>query len=184
MIDSANRRGRGRNVTLPAAVLLLAALVGGCSDDGETEPRGSDAPTPPADPTPTETNPVDDVRAAWEAYWAAVIASENEGDPSPERFAGVATGGHVEQQLNKVRGYQEIGFVRVGEPEITEVEVTVDGETATVEGCVNQDVWGAKLNGKKIAPPDLGPLPAGAGLELVDGNWLIVDRYKAKSKRC
>lgn len=181
VIDSANRRGRGRHVTLPATVLLLGALLAGCSDDAGTEPLAAE----PADPTPTEADPAAEVRAAYLAYTRARIASENQADPSPARFEGIARGGHVERQLNKVRKYAESNLVRVGEPAYTDIEVAVDGAAATVAACLDEDGWGARLDGEDLAPPDNGPVPTGAALEQdPDGSWVVVDIMEPEDKEC
>ena len=108
-------------------------------------------------------------------YWATVVKSENTVDDDPKQFSDVADGPFIERQLKTVRDYDEAGIRRVGEPEITDVEVAVSGDTAQVEACLNEDEWTAKQKGKTIKAPELGPKPWGAEAERRDDAWVITD---------
>lgn len=107
------------------------------------------------------------------------MQAQNTADTSPEQFANLATGTPVEAMLSRLQHYADIGLVRVGEPEITDVEVEVNGSSATVIACLNEDDWSATLNGVPEPPPKLGPKPWGAKASKSDDTRLIVETTNA-----
>ncbi|MDP9820592.1 hypothetical protein [Nocardioides massiliensis] len=183
MISDATRVRPLRGLLGPLLLVLLLAFVVACSGDGEsaldTQPTASAEPSPP-DSDDAEAA----VLAAWEAYWTVHVASENNADDSPEPFKDVATGSIVERQLKSVGDYKEMGLVRVGAPEFRDAQVTVDGDTAEVEFCMNEDTWGAEVDGEPVAPPDLGFRPRLNRLELHDDAWLVVESAPGEEITC
>lgn len=175
MIDSARRRGRRRHLTLPAAVLLLAALVAGCSD--------GEAPTSAALDPAAES----EVLETWEAYWAAVVDLENapttEG-PAVARLAEVAAQPIVDGHLAVVRRYERYGLQRVGEPAFRDVEVEGEGDRARVTACLSEDDWGAEVDGEPVEDEARGFLPVAATIERTDGAWRVTERDRRVSIRC
>lgn len=182
MISDARRaRGRLRRaVALP--LLALSLLLAGCSGDDDS-PLDA-APPATSEPTEDAPDPEAEVLTAWEAYWKVHIASENNADASPEPFRDVATGSVVERQLKSVRDYAEMGLVRVGAPEFRDAEVTVDGDTAVVDFCMNEDTWGAEVDGEPVPAPDFGFRPRQNRLELRDDAWLVVDSGPSEEITC
>jgi hypothetical protein len=68
----------------------------------------------------------------------------------------------------------------VGEPEIGEPEVTIDGDSARAEACVDQSSWGVVVNGQTQPPLNVEPGPVAVSLARRDGAWIIVDRIPVK----
>lgn len=173
-------RHAGRTGLLVVSACLIATVVAGCGDD--TEPSAE--PTTLA-PTPTVTDSADteavaEVKAAYEAYWDVVIASEN--DPVEDRsiFEGVATGLAVETQMARIRSLIEDGIHMIGEPEIGEPEISVDGDEAHVEACVDTSTWGAAV-GDVTAPPNAAaPRPTVVTMTRADDTWLVSEQLPAE----
>jgi hypothetical protein len=172
-----------RRPALAAAVLCLA--VAGCSDDGAGA-EGTPTETPSATVTagPTDDPSADDaaVEATVENYWRIYVRSQNKLTSSPAMFAGVAEGPLVEQHIAIIRRYEGYGLHRVGSPEISAPQVTVEGDQATSLQCLNEDPWGAVRNGQKQPSPDVGPYPVKFKLEKRAEGWIIVERIGGKDK--
>lgn len=161
--------GVKRGFLVATTVLLLSVSLSACSDDSS--------------PLDDKTTATPDAKAAAEAavkdlvdgYWAAVVKAENSANPDPEQFRGVAKGTFIESELKRLRTYKDGNIRRVGEPEITAVEVTVTGDKADVRACLNEDDWAAEQDGKKLEAPGAGSLPWGAEASRVDGAWVVTD---------
>ena len=171
---------RGGKRGLIASVVAMAALgISACS---------SDDPSTPDDATSSPTSraaDADAVKDLVDRYWAAVVRSENTVDSDPGQFDDVAAGKVVEQQMKTARDYEKAGIRRVGEPEITEVEASVSGDTADIMACLNEDEWTAKQDGTTIKAPKLGPKPWGAQAERRTDGWVITDvRVPDGAKEC
>ncbi|WP_332667410.1 hypothetical protein [Aeromicrobium sp.] len=176
--------GGTRRLVLIAATVLTLSLSACSSDD-----------QPADDPTATASTSTPDPKAADEAavkdlvdrFWDTVVASENEGNTDPKQFAGVANGVFVESQLATLKRYKKIGLLRVGKPVISDVEVTIAGDSADIKLCKNEDGWTAEQDGEPV-PNDkkFGSAPWGAAATKVDGTWLVTDvRLPPKgSKTC
>lgn len=161
-----------------AGVVLAAAACSGESD----EPTGletSAAPSETAAPTTTEdpdAAAVAAIEAQYQRYWDVVIASENELDESYEELKTVATELIAQTQVADVRGLVDTGVTRDGAPVIGPPQVTVDGDTARVESCVDEDEWNVYQNGEPLEHDLLGPQPRVFDFERVDGQWLVSER--------
>lgn len=163
-----------RWIGAPTAIVLVAVLSTSCSG-GESEPDGPGLGTSggPAITAP-ETTDEDEIRSVYDAYWAAVVESENGPDPSRELFEGVATGDALERQIFRVQGLVANKIRRVGEPEIGDPLITIDDATARVEACINQDPWLAVVDGSTPTPQPSGPRPMVVGLEKFDDQWYVI----------
>lgn len=171
---------------LTAAVLMLAAC-GGAGDEPQGLETTSPPATEPAEPTPTEdpdAAAIAAIEAQYQAYWDAVVASENGQDEAtsyPELQA-VATEVVVQTQIANVRELVNTDVTRDGEPVVGPPQVTVDGDTARLESCVDEDGWNVYQNGEPLDRELLGPQPRVFDLEQVDGQWLVselVDQSEA-----
>ncbi|MDT0166768.1 hypothetical protein Q9R32_14535 [Actinotalea sp. AC32] len=174
-----------RIATVLLAPAVLAVALAGCStEDPEptptspvAEPEPSPAPSvsPSADPAV-----VAEVLEVHSAFWDAVIASENGPDPDAAPFFAIASEEVTGQQVGRIAQYLEIGMKRSGAPELGEPVVTVDGTTARVEQCVNQDPWVAiGPDGTEVAADD-GVLPQGWELTETDGSWKVTRLFGAQ----
>ncbi|KGM11646.1 hypothetical protein N868_08275 [Cellulomonas carbonis T26] len=170
------------------ALLAPAVLVGvlaGCSTEvpepAPTTPAVEAEPSPTPSPTPTaDPAVVADVLEVHSAFWDAVIASENGPDPDAAPFFAIASEEVTGQQVGRVAQYLDIGMKRSGAPELGEPVVTVDGTTARVEQCVNQDPWVAiGPDGTEVAADD-GVLPQGWELTEADGSWKVTRLFGAQ----
>ncbi|TDD71962.1 hypothetical protein E1262_04335 [Jiangella aurantiaca] len=162
--------------TLAAAGLVLAAAA--CSGESE-EPTGLETSAATAAPTTTEdpdAAAVAEIEAQYQRYWDIVIASENELDESYEELKTVATELIAQTQVADVRGLVDTGVTRDGAPVLGPPQVTVDGDTARVESCVDEDGWNVYQNGEPLERELLGPRPRVFDLERVDGQWLVSER--------
>jgi hypothetical protein len=165
------------------AAVALSVSLAACS--------GSDSSSGDAKPTATSTV---DPKAADEAaaiavykkYWAVVVSSENSAKVKTGAFTGVADGSFVEAYINRVDGYADEKFKRVGKPSISDYEASVSGDTATVLACLDEDDWNGKLNGKATDVPNDGPSPVGATATRRDGGWIITALLVSKdlTKEC
>ncbi len=159
--------------------LALAVGLGGCS--GGDEPAGLETTPPPAT-TATTTPPSTDeqdtaaIRDVYTGYWDALVDSENGPDADPALFDGVATGAVVEEQMARVANMVDEQQRRIGEPEIGEVQVSVDGDDATAEACVDQRPWGVVVQEQTQPPLEVAPGPVGVRLQREGDGWLIVAR--------
>ncbi|UED85583.1 hypothetical protein [Streptomyces profundus] len=175
-------RGRhGRFLTLCVASALALTAAGCSSDDGSDEPiEGVDSGSADAGPDDADGPGAEDTAALtelYERYWAALVTLENEGELDPALFDGITTPGLAEQELLRVSGLIENGLTREGEPLISDVTVSVDGDTARVESCMNQADWPLVSEGEVVPgllPEELtAPHPQVVTAERASGAWLI-----------
>lgn len=158
-----------RRIIICAAIVPLA-LAASCSSDEPDiiEPVGTSAPS-----TSAEDQAKADIAAVYDDYWAAVIASEN--GPTADRalFEGIAIDVALEAQIRRVERMIDNGVKRSGEPEIGKPHITVNGDTARVEACVNQDSWSSTVEGSTPEAQSSGPRPMLVDLRMVEGNWYV-----------
>lgn len=168
--------GGKRPLVAAVAACALTFSLSACSGSDDPEPT-EETTTASAKPTadPAKADQADVVNLA-NRYWAAVVESQNTGNDSRELFADVATGGVIELQLGKVAQYKKLGLLRVGEPKITEVEAEVNGDTAQISLCLNEDDWAAEVDGQPVeAGEKFGNGAWGARVDKVDGRWLVAE---------
>ncbi|PSL01388.1 hypothetical protein CLV30_114118 [Haloactinopolyspora alba] len=158
-------------------IAVLGFVGSGCSaangaDQQRTEPDGVRT----SSATTTSDTPVTRIEAAFSAYWDAVARAQrgDSGDPA-ELFEGVATDAQIQQNVAVAERYARQGLVRVGDPVISDVEVTLDDGAATVAACVDESEWRAVVQGRTLPPPDHQQQPHPVKFDVVKqgGTWLI-----------
>jgi hypothetical protein len=160
---------RRRLAAVTAALPLAALLLAGCSGGGDPEPTTGSSTTSAA-ATPTSTAAADEaaVRAAYDAFWEAIITTR-QGKPDQALLQGVARGRVVEDELKVAQYYADHGISLRGRPVVDDVVVAVEGETALVQACVDHNGWlpeGVQATGEPPRPTDVT-------LERADGAWLV-----------
>lgn len=168
------------------AVAVLALGVAGCSNDTD-EPAGLDATSQPSETSDSTSGQSDaDDAAAVEQlytdYWDAMVAAENGPSADPALFESIVAGNLVEQKLSTVQQMIDDGQERFGEPEIGEVEVTVDGDTARAIACVDQRPWRVVVQGQTQPPHEVKPAPIGVNAERTDNGWTIVEQFAVEEE--
>lgn len=160
--------GGGNRAIVGAAVILVSLSLSACS---------SDEPAPLKQPTTATTDAeAANAVAVYKKYWAAVESAQNVGKVEAGQFDGIADGPIVERFINRVSGDADNGIKRVGRPELSDYEATVDGDSATVLVCLNQDKWTFEFNGEPIKQEKSGTEPVGAKATQRDGGWIITEQ--------
>lgn len=165
-----------RRILTPLLAVVLALGACGTTEDepAPTTPSPTQAPTPEPEPEPTEDAEVPAVLDVFERYVAALVEMENGPDPDPTALFGVAGEQVTIDQVQRVQRYADQGIRRVGEPEVGTAEVAVDGDTARLEVCIDEDGWTAESDqGAAIQEDPLGPRPRAFELTREDGAWLV-----------
>ncbi|WP_436980202.1 hypothetical protein [Streptomyces sp. enrichment culture] len=179
-VTSRMREKRIRRAGLAAGLALTLATVAGCSSDsGDNDEPINTGDESSASPDAEGGEAEDEAAlvALYEAYWDAVIASENGEELDSALFEDITTKGVMEQELGRINTYKEQGVLREGAPVIENVTVTVEGDTARIEACKNEADWPLVQDGEQmegVLPESLTvPHPNGVTAERSDGNWLI-----------
>ncbi|MET1038561.1 MAG: hypothetical protein ABW075_09815 [Aeromicrobium sp.] len=159
-------------------MILLSGLAA-CSSDSSDGAEPEPSPTATAAETSSTKVDQDAVTALYDRYWDVRVEAENAAEVDPASFAGIAEGPFVEEFLKKVRDAADIDVTREGQPTIDQVEVTVDGDTATVAACLDEDDWKFFGNGTEIDAPDEGPGPVGATAERRPEGWILTGAVEA-----
>lgn len=174
-----------RGATAAAAALTIALVVSGCSGSDESSPL-DEKTSAPASPTPKD--PTAEITALVDRYWDVEVAAENSANTDRAQFSGIAEGAFLENVFRKLDKYKDEGIKRVGAPKITAVEVTVDGTTATIAHCIDEDQWTAERNGEPLDPILSGNRPFGLTATLTGDAWIITDtglsKAEEKAKSC
>lgn len=180
--------GGKRGLAGVSIALLLTAGLSACSDGSEppaATPRATATPSASASPTPDASAAVKDLVAR---YWDAVVLAENNADTDRDQFDGLARGAFLENEFRKLDNYADQGIKRVGEPRISAVEVAVDGTSALVSHCIDEDGWTAEKKGKALEPILTGNRPFGLTATLEGDAWVITDtgltKTQEKQKSC
>ena len=174
--------GVKRVLLVITATLLLSTSVSACSGDKSPLDAKKTATTATPDPKAVDTAAVKDV---YERYWAAMAEAENNADADPKRFADILEGPYGERYLKLVRDYEAEGIVREGQAVITDLDVKLNGDSAIVIACVDEDDWLFKKDGKFLDQPKLGTKPATAEVERSGDGWVITDVPEpAKDAQC
>lgn len=156
-----------------AGVVLAAALaVSGCSGD-EPEPEPTPSTSETTDP---EAEATAQITAAYYEWWDAVVEATNTGTLEPGPFQDIATSLAIDKQLLVVRRLADQGITRQGEPEIFQPAVTtLDGDTARIEGCVDEASWKLIQNDEELPADSRGPTPRVLDFVRQDGAWIVAD---------
>lgn len=155
-----------------AAPLALVAVLTGCAGGSSEEPTAPATVTTQAAPSDE-----DQATAAYQRYWDVWVQLSTSGDIDARAFDGVAEGAFVESDLKALRDQADAGIVRVGEPEFSAYETTVDGTTATSVVCLDERAWGARSGDRTLDPPgeDFPPRALRATLTAKDDGWIVTD---------
>ena len=153
---------------------MLAALAGaalvtaGCGDDPEPEALPSFTASPSAD---DETA----VEAAYREYEDAIEAMAASGDPEPAQLRPYATPERAQEDAENLAILFDQDYRVVGTTSIDVRSVTVTGEKAVVEACIDASKWITVKKGESPAPGETGDAPGLARVDLVqqDGRWLV-----------
>lgn len=179
-----------RRFTVGLAVLCFVAAACSADDDDDGARQGpvtaaedAVASASATTATPTEHDPAADIEAAFVAYWDAVVrAQRGESDTPTELFEGVATDDAIQQNADVAARYKRQGLVRVGEPVLSDIEVRVDGRSATVSACLDESEWLAEVGGQALPPQEgqLEPHPVAYEVIKTAGSWLIGSPVEAE----
>lgn len=163
-----------RTRRLPALTLALmacAALLTACGDD-DPEPAG--LPTLSSAPSATPDAEAA-VEAAYRGYQKATEEIAASGNPSPAILRPYATAERAQKTAEDLALLIDDGFRIVGTQKIDVRSVTIDGENATLEACVDPTKWITVKKGETPAPQEKGLAPGLAEVDLVQqgGKWLV-----------
>jgi len=165
---------RVRVLALSSSVLVLAAAAA-CTTGNPAPPAttttAAQTPTPSATPS-VDAAAVAAVTDVMGRYIDAIVQMENSGQPDPAPLRDIAGDAIIDQEVLRVADLVKQGIHREGRPALGEPQVTVDGDTARFEVCMDQDDWVGVLGDQKVGS-DYGPLPTGWDLSLVDGVWRV-----------
>lgn len=205
-------RRRLARASAGTVALLAAALVSGCSDNGDdtTDSEGSTS-SPSASPSDEETTeaPADPdeeaVLAAYQGYWEeyAAAVSETQIDAYAQAvdddtigqlpLAGYAAGGAQVQVLEHVLNLSDGGRYMSGEPErlqpeVSAMDMAADIPTAQVTDCLNVEPWllWDRETGDQLAFPEerLVRQVVTAHLEEWEGTWRVIQAVPDEEATC
>ncbi|MTB86986.1 hypothetical protein H9L21_08540 [Aeromicrobium senzhongii] len=151
--------------------LATTLLMSGCG----TEEGDSETPAPTTAPTAVTEN---EVVTVLEAFWAERVRVESSGRYDTADFSGILSRRMIEPQSQQYRQFDEMGFRRVGQPQLRDFTAEVDGDTAIATVCVQEDEWGAEADVQIAEPEPQGWYASSHRLERADDAWLIVDTAK------
>jgi hypothetical protein len=169
VVAAAPRRLRA----LTLAVLASAALMTAACGD-ESEP--SDLPTLSSAPSATPDAKAE-VEAAYRGYQKATEQIAAAGTANPAILRPYATAELAQKTAEDLSLLIDDGFRIVGTQKIDVRSVTVNGDKADLEACVDPSEWITVKQGETPAPGEKGQ-PSGIALvDLVqqDGEWLVSD---------
>lgn len=156
-----------------AAALTLAA----CGGDAE-EPTGlstSDStPSPEATKTSSEDADTAELKDLYKRYWDAYGKAASGPNLDPALFKGVTTRGFMELKLAAIDRELRTNDLRlIGDAKLSNVTVTIDGDSARVEACLDKSRW-RLLEGKKTIQSDFGkPEPDVMSAKRSADGWLF-----------
>ncbi len=156
-------------------VVLAAALIAGLAACGGSpdEPTGLGTASSPA-ATATVSDDEAAVEAAYRAYWDVLVTAHN--TPSTDRapFEAVAVDTVIEMDINNVQGNIDNGTRRSGQPTFGDLDIQVEGDSALVDACVDQNSWEIQVPPGLPSPtPQATPFAISIELQRTDGGWLV-----------
>lgn len=149
--------------------VLALAVLAGCGVD---------------DTAPTASNDVEAQAAiaAFTRYWDEAVAIANTGRVPRNAFAMTVTGPLRDDEVERATRDAQAGVTRVGAPEFRDHRATIDGDSAVVVVCINEDDWAFVLPDHEPRRPHDGWRMLARELTRVDGVWLVSD-YSPVSSR-
>lgn len=158
-------------------IAVLGLVGSGCSAaNGADQQRTEPASVRTSTHAPSADTPVARIEATFSAYWDAVVRAQSGDSADPaELFEGVATDVVIQQNVAVAERYARQGLVRVGGPVVSDVEVTVGDDAASVTACVDESEWHAVVDGQTLPPPEQQQQPHPVKFDVVSagGTWLI-----------
>lgn len=171
----------GRRLFVGFAVLGLGAAACSADTNDDADSPASSA-TEPSMPAPD--GPAGEVEAVFNKYWDAVVRAQNgQSDDPGELFEGIAVDEAIDQNVGVADRYARNGIVRVGRPIVSDVDVTIDGESGHVSACIDESEWLATVEGGATLPPQDDQLSAHpVTFEVVRSgdSWLIGNPIEAE----
>jgi len=165
------RAARTRRLSaLTLALLASAALTTACGDDSEPGNLPSFSSSPSSTPDAKSA-----VEAAYRGYQKATEEIAASGNPNPATLRPYATAERAQKTAEDLSLLIDEGFRIVGTQKIDIRSVTIDGEEADLEACVDPSEWITVKEGETPAPGEKGQAPGLARVDLVqqDGDWLV-----------
>ncbi len=165
MSGSGRRRAGAAGAGLAGLLLVLA----GCSDEEPGDlPAFSATPSASADATA-------DVEAAYRGYTKATETLAASGDPDPAVLRPYATPELAQKDAETFALLFDQDFRMVGSMGVDVREVTVTGDSARLEACLDTTTWVTVKAGEEPDPTETGQP---AGIAVVDvvqqgGKWLV-----------
>jgi len=160
----------GKRGVLISAVALVALSVSACSSG---DPSVGDAKS--ADPSAARAVEEEAAIDTYQKFWDILIAAQNSGEVKSSAFEGIATGTFVEARIKRIRDYRDQKIRRVGEPEFSAFEASVNDDRATVTACFNEDEWGFERDGQSVEVEKKGSGPVGTQLERSGDGWIMTE---------
>jgi len=151
---------------------LVVVALAACSQEAAPQAPAPTTSAPTASPTATGAADETAVRDVVAKYVDAMVTMENSAQVDPAPMHGIATDTVANAEAKRVKDLVDQGIHREGRPTLGEATVTVDGDSARYEVCMDQDDWVGVLGDQK-AGSDYGPLPTGWTLTRTDGDWLV-----------
>lgn len=164
---------------LLTCVLILAA---GCTsgtegaEDGQSGPPTTSEPADTASPTPSG-GAAGEALAAYQDYLSAFTGALAAGDTGAAALSEHAAGAALENAREQLRANQSEGLTATGtiQSAVTDSEVAVDGDRATVEDCVLNDLAHVRVDNpdEVVAPASGNRQPITAVLDRTAGSWQV-----------
>jgi hypothetical protein len=177
-------------VLLGRAALLVALAVGlaACGDDdpAPAQDLGGDSSSD-ATVDDTESSAVPDVAADVAAleelhadFWNARIRSHNGPLLDADLYDGITTPEFAEVQLGYVQSQLIThDFHRAGQPKVSDVTATVDGDRARIEACIDQRSWRVVAAGEEVEV-DLSISPQVLRATRTGQGWRLTEQLPSK----
>jgi hypothetical protein len=173
------REGFGLRLTWLVVLIVAVAMLSGCQSGSKT----ASPETAPGGATSAASTTSADSRAALEAavlrsyraFWDDVVAAGRQADWQSPRLADHAAGQALQAVRDHYRSLQTAGLVDLGTVELHPKVVSLAGETATVNDCVDVSQF-LRHDAKTLEPretPDPRPDAGVATLTLIDGTWKV-----------
>ena len=183
---------RSRQITKGAAtataLIVVAALLGACTDPeptpsptpvvSTTAPTPTPSPTPSVDPTIAQAEAA--ILEAYQGYWAAKIAAwaDPTRDPGPELLTYAVDTALTDVQTSVLQ-FRQDGIAVTGTPILDpHVSNVVPGEagTAAIVDCVDVSTWTPifTATGESALAPSQNPrVLTNSSAYFYDGRWTI-----------
>ena len=149
----------------------VALVAAGCGDDPEPETL----PTFTGSPSASASDAKGAVEAAYRAYEDATEDMAASGNPDPAQLRPYATQERAQEDAENLAILFDQDFRIVGTTTIDVRSVTVTGEEAVVEACIDASKWITVKKGESPEPGETGQSPGLARVQLVqqDERWLV-----------